>query len=71
LVLNLLWSVLFFGFRAPLAASIEIIVLFAAIILIILSFRKVDVIAAWLLVPYALWVAFAGALNMAIAFMNR
>lgn len=71
LVLNLLWSVLFFGFRAPLAASIEIVVLFAAIILTILSFIKIDAIAAWLLVPYVLWVAFAGALNMAIVLMNR
>lgn len=71
LVHNLLWSVLFFGFRVPVAASIESVVLFAAIIMTILSFIKIDAIAAWLLFPYVLWVAFGGALNMAFVLMNR
>lgn len=68
--LNLLWSVLFFGFRAPAAAAVEILVLLAAIVLTIRSFWRIDMFAGWLLVPYLLWVAFAASLNIAIAVLN-
>lgn len=70
LALNLLWSVIFFGFGLFTAAALEIVLLFAAIALTIRRFRAVDRPAAWLLVPYLLWVGFAVSLNLAIAVLN-
>lgn len=66
LILNILWSVLFFGLHSPLAAFVEIIILWSAILWTILAFRKISRTAAWLLLPYILWVSFAAVLNFAI-----
>ncbi len=66
LVLNVLWSALFFGLHNPGAAFIEIIVLWLAILATLIAFAGVSRAAAWLLVPYLLWVGFAGYLNFAI-----
>jgi len=66
LVLNVLWSVLFFGLQSPLYAFVEIIVLWAAILFTILKFFKVSKNAALLLIPYILWVSFAAYLNYSI-----
>lgn len=66
LALNLLWSVLFFGLHSPLAALYEIIILWLAILLTILVFYKISKPAAYLLIPYILWVTFAAVLNFAI-----
>lgn len=63
LVLNTLWSVLFFGRRSPLAALIEIVGLLIAIVLTIAAFARVSRPAAALLVPYLLWTTFVAALN--------
>ena len=71
LVLNILWSFLFFGAESPGAAAAEIIVLWWAIAITILTFQKISKTAAWLLVPYLLWVSFASILNMAIFQLNR
>lgn len=54
LVLNALWSGLFFGLRSPGLAVIEIVVLWAAILMTILAFFRVSALAGWLLVPYLL-----------------
>ncbi len=70
LVLNVLWSVVFFGLRSPLYGVVVIILLWLAILLTILSFRKVSRAAALLLVPYLAWVIFAGALNIAVWLLN-
>jgi len=70
LALNLLWSVLFFGMQNPGAAFVEIIVLWLAIVLTIAAFAKISRPAAWLLVPYLLWVSFATVLNAAFWMMN-
>jgi len=63
LVLNIFWSVLFFGFQSPLSAFIEIIILWLAIFMTIIVFFRVSAIAAALLIPYILWVSFAAVLN--------
>ncbi|MFH0831697.1 MAG: TspO/MBR family protein [archaeon] len=63
LVLNMLWSVLFFGLKNPLAAFIELILLWFSILAMIFATWKIDRKAALLLVPYLLWVSFAGILN--------
>jgi tryptophan-rich sensory protein len=70
LVLNTLWSVLFFGSRSPLAGLVDILFLWAAIVLTILLFSRISKTAAWLLVPYLLWVSFASLLNAAILARN-
>jgi tryptophan-rich sensory protein len=70
LVLNPLWSIAFFGFRSPLAGMIVIVLFLAAVIETILLFRKIDGIAAALMVPLALWVSFAMLLNIEIVLMN-
>ena len=71
LVLNSLWSFLFFGLQNPLAGLIEIVLLWAALLLTIIYFFQVSRPAGALLIPYILWVSFATALNAAIAFLNR
>ena len=71
LALNALWSFVFFGLRMPGAALAEIILLWGAILLTIVQFRKVSRLAALLLVPYWLWVSFAAVLNASIWLLNR
>jgi tryptophan-rich sensory protein len=61
--LNILWSILFFGLQSPLAAFIEIVVLWIAILLTIIVFFRVSSVAAVLMIPYILWVSFAAVLN--------
>ena len=70
LILNSLWSILFFGLENPLAAFIEIIVLWVIILLTILYFYKINKNAAYLLIPYILWVTFAAILNFFIFILN-
>ncbi len=70
LLLNLMWSFLFFGARMIGAALIEIVVLLAAIITTIALSWRVDQAAAWLLVPYLAWVSFATLLNAALWRLN-
>lgn len=70
LALNTLWSFLFFSFQAPLYAFIEIIILLAFIILTTLSFYKISKPAAYLMVPYILWVTFASILNFSLWILN-
>lgn len=62
-ILNVLWSVLYFGLKNPLFSFIEIIILWTSIWFMIFSSYKVDKEAAWLLIPYLLWVGFAAVLN--------
>jgi len=71
LILNVLWSVTFFGLRSPLGGLIEISILAVAILLTIQSFLQVSRVAGLLLIPYFLWVAFASGLNLSIWVLNR
>jgi len=70
LVLNVLWSIIFFGLRLPFLAFIEIIILWIAILFTMLSFRKISITAAMLLMPYILWVSFAAVLNFSVWRLN-
>lgn len=70
LVLNAVWSLLFFGLRAPGPAFFELIALWVCIAATALAFSRWDRLAAWLLAPYLLWVSFAGALNLSIWMLN-
>ena len=68
--LNALWSIIFFGLHSPLVAFLEIIVLWLFIILTIIKFFPISKISAYLLIPYLLWVSFAGFLNLFIVRLN-
>ena len=70
LVLNALWSLMFFGLRSPSAGFINIVVLWIFILLTMLYFFKVSTTAGALLVPYVLWVSFAAVLNFSIWRLN-
>jgi len=70
LVLNAFWSYLFFGLESPFAAFVELLVLWTAIALTTAAFWRVAPLAGVLLLPYLLWVTFAGVLNCAIWRMN-
>jgi benzodiazapine receptor len=70
LVLNALWSVVFFGLKSPLWGVVVILALWVAILLTIIRFFKLSTAAGALLLPYILWVSFASALNIAIWVLN-
>ncbi|MGW8270775.1 MAG: TspO/MBR family protein [Burkholderiales bacterium] len=70
LALNLCWSFVFFGARMIGAALVEIVVLLAAIGVTLRLFARIERLAAWLLAPYAAWVAFATLLNAALWRLN-
>lgn len=70
LLLNFLWSPTFFGLHRPGSALLVILLLLVAILAFIALARRRDRVAAWLFVPYALWVAFATLLNAAIWRLN-
>lgn len=70
LVLNTFWSFIFFGLRSPGGALIEIVFLWFAIVIMIVTFAKISKPAAWLLVPYIFWVSFAVYLNYSIYVLN-
>jgi benzodiazapine receptor len=71
LILNVLWSELFFGRRSPDAGLVNIILLWIAILLNIILFFKISVAAGVLLIPYLLWVSVATYLNGGILALNR
>lgn len=71
LLLNALWSPVFFGLRSPLAGAAVIVLLWLAILLTLALFWKISRPAALLLLPYLLWVTYATALNVSLYFMNR
>ncbi len=68
--LNFLWSFIFFGFRNPSLAFLEIIALWILLLMTILRFWKISKIAAYLLMPYIAWISFASILNLAIVLLN-
>lgn len=70
LVLNSLWSYLFFGARQPMWAFFEIVVLWVLIVITMLAFWRVRPAAGALLIPYACWVGFASALNLQLWRLN-
>ena len=71
LILNAAWSVIFFGFHSVSWALFDIVFLWFAILATIISFWRVNGIAAALLLPYISWVSFAVILNTGIYLLNR
>lgn len=70
LVLNVCWSAIFFGAHSPGLAFAEILLLWLMILGATMAFRPLSRLAAWLMVPYLIWVAFAATLNYSIWQLN-
>ena len=70
LILNALWSYLFFGRHQPGLAFGDIVVLWVAILSVVLLFWRVDRVAGSLLLPYLAWVGFAAYLNFTLWRLN-
>lgn len=71
LIVNFFWSIIFFNMQAYLFAFIWLLLLLALIIMMIIQFRKISPLAAYLQIPYLLWVTFAGYLTFMIYLLNR
>jgi translocator protein len=71
LVLNALWSYLFFGLHRPDLALLDIVTLWVAILVVLILFWRVAVPAGILLLPYLCWVGFASFLNFTLWRLNR
>ena len=70
MVLNFLWSPIFFGMQSPAGALVIIVPMLICILAFIaLTYRR-DRVSMWLFVPYALWVGFATLLNASIGILN-
>jgi tryptophan-rich sensory protein len=69
--LNVLWSLFFFRLQRPDWALFEVALLWLSLVVMILAFAPFSRQAAWLLVPYLLWVSFAAVLNIAVVQLNR
>ncbi len=70
LAVNFFWSIIFFNLEAYLFAFLWLVLLWALIVLTIVLFWRIRPIAGILLLPYLLWVTFAGYLNYAIYLLN-
>jgi tryptophan-rich sensory protein len=71
LFFNGLWSIIFFGMRRIRLALVDIVALWGSLLVTLIQFFRVRKIAAWLLIPYFLWVSFATMLNAMIWWLNR
>jgi Tryptophan-rich sensory protein (mitochondrial benzodiazepine receptor homolog) len=71
LIVNFLWTIVFFNLEMRLLAFIWLLILWVLIIRMIRLFYKVDPLAAYLQIPYLIWVTFAGYLNLATYLLNR
>jgi tryptophan-rich sensory protein len=71
LVVNFFWSLIFFNAQAYGFAFLWLLLLWALVLAIILTFRKVDPLAAYLQIPYLLWLTFAAYLNLGVWYLNR
>jgi len=70
LIFNALWSIIFFGLQNPGLAFLNIIILWILIVILIVKFWKISSWAAYLLIPYLIWVSFASILNYYIWYLN-
>lgn len=71
LILNAIWTPIFFGLHQTFLAFIVIVLLWLAIIWTMMKFYPVAKLACWLLLPYLLWVSFASTLNFGFWWLNR
>lgn len=70
LIVNFLWSIIFFNMEAYLFAFIWLLLLLVLIIMTIIDYSKISKAAAYLQIPYLIWVIFAGYLNLFIWYLN-
>lgn len=70
LIFNFLWSIFFFNLKLYYFSFGWLIVLWALIFAMATSFHRASRLAAYLNIPYLIWVAFAGYLNLGIAILN-
>ena len=70
LVVNVLWSAVFFGMQSPEWGLVTIAVLWLLIVYLTINFLRHDRLAGLLFVPYLVWVSFASYLNLAIVLLN-
>ena len=70
LVLNAAWSIIFFGLHSPFWAFVDLVAMWLVIVWTMTLFYKISKPAMWLLLPYILWVSFAGYLNFSIWILN-
>ncbi|MBR3972844.1 MAG: tryptophan-rich sensory protein [Oscillospiraceae bacterium] len=68
---NFFWSLIFFNTQRFGFAFIWLLLLWVLVLCMILYFRKVDPLAAWLQIPYLLWLTFAAYLNLGVWYLNR
>ncbi|MDD3244228.1 MAG: tryptophan-rich sensory protein [Eubacteriales bacterium] len=71
LTVNALWSLFFFTLEWRLFSFFWLCLLIALVVLTIYEFKPLSPAAAWLMVPYLLWLCFAGALNLSLYLLNR
>lgn len=71
LTLNFLWTIIFFRFRLIGLAFIELMLLLIFILLTTFEFFRIDKVAGFLMIPYILWVSFAGVLNFTFWMLNN
>lgn len=71
LTVNAGWSIVFFGLHSILGGMVMIIILWGMIFTLIREFYRIDTRASYLLVPYIVWVSFAGILNFSILLLNQ
>lgn len=71
LVVNFLWSIIFFNMRSYLFAFIWLILLLILVIKTIIEYKFINKTAAYLQIPYLLWIIFAGYLSFSIYLLNR
>ena len=71
LIVNFFWPLFFFNLQAYGFAVLWLILLWVLVLYMILTFYKTDRLAAWLQVPYLLWLTFAAYLNLGVWLMNR
>lgn len=69
--LNFLWSILFFGLGLRFTALVDLILLLIVLIIMIYKFYKLDKKAAYLNIPYVIWILYAGVLNYFTWIINR
>lgn len=70
-VCHFLWSPLFFKFRRPDWAVVEVMFLWFSLVALLVGLRPFSVLASWLIAPYFAWVSFAACLNGVIVRLNR
>lgn len=70
LFFNAIWSIIFFGLQNPGLAFIDIIIIWFLIVVLMIKFWRINHWASYLLIPYLLWVSFAGVLNYFIWYLN-